>query len=127
MSCPATDETAQKMLSTVEISPASIIKKKRYKNQRGRNAITAPTFTSCVSAMSRPAPAANNPKQASDVGTIPNINAAEIIVRFTLSGLTQNTRCQNIWSPNVPESRPMVVGRPKDNITAMPVVSNKCL
>ena len=126
MSCPATDDTAQRMLSTVEISPERISKKNRYKNHFGVNAITAPTLTSWVSAIGNCAPAAKKPKHDKEIGTTAKIKAAVTIVRLTCCGFTQKTRCQNIWSPNVPESRPIVVGRPNESITAIPVLSNRC-
>ena len=76
MSCPATDDTAQRILSTVEISPERISKKNRYKNHFGAKAITAPTLTSCVSDISKPVPAAKKPKQDKEMGTTAKINEA---------------------------------------------------
>ena len=124
-SCPATELTAQIILSTVDISPESISTKNRYKNHLGQKAITAPTFVSCVSDIAKPVPAAKKPNTAKEIGTAAKIKAAVIIVRFTLSAFTQNTRCQNIWSPKVPDNRPIVVGIPKDRATIIPVAENK--
>lgn len=95
-SCPATDETEHRMLSTVEISPARIRRKNKYRNHFGVKLITENTFTNCVSDTSNPAPAAKKPKRDSDTGTIPNITAARSIVFFTSFSFTQKARCQNI-------------------------------
>lgn len=42
---------------------------------------------------------------------------------FTSPSLMEKTRCQNIWSPKVPDSRPIAVGIPNDSMTLIPFSS----